>query len=513
MPLTHVCVWDSQIGYRRVSVEEACQMYPNGASARSGCFVCELCAANVLLTAPGVNVQHFRHDPAAPNKECDERQAYFDPTYGRALRGLNSHVMPLRLAINGSSFTLQLGFFYPPDHRAHCDRIKITADAHQNFEYSFERIEKIGTTYLNVGSIPSRTYGIDYVNANAELIKYWSNKIPGVSASGSFFDGRTGHILLPGAKAYSSNSYYLLQKHQLYISSRDLEVTEISRIRTGDFTTWYLYQIRVKHFTDRAAKFFLGYSIFLTEKPTKFYPLWPAYIAEPHFIYHNSSNFYFYLCGDDAELKAYPASPNVLGTLDGKLYKLFAREREQLISLGKSGALGFTYLIRQPLKKTASLPTLVISDSAGAELSEDVYTKLPKSKYISVSCQYDGRAVVQRNRKTERIYRISPEQDLIIDGLSIGTEISFYQGCDCVRTIRFEVTKPNEDDAARDATLARRLAACSGPAKPVPHSFGAIINRFDAYPKTKQWLQATLRHGKISYSAYRLLLSSDVLKK
>lgn len=71
MPLTHVCVWDSKTGYRRVTVEEACEMYPYGASARSGHFVCELCAQNVLLTAPGMNVQHFRHDPASPNKECE----------------------------------------------------------------------------------------------------------------------------------------------------------------------------------------------------------------------------------------------------------------------------------------------------------------------------------------------------------------------------------------------------------------------------------------------------------
>lgn len=148
MPLTHVCVWDSKTGYRRVTVEEACEMYPYGASARSGHFVCELCAQNVLLTAPGMNVQHFRHDPASPNKECDERQASFDPNYGRSLRALNSHIMPLRLVVTGSIFSLQLGFFYPPDNKAHCDKIKIAGDSHQVYEYSFERIERIGTTYL-----------------------------------------------------------------------------------------------------------------------------------------------------------------------------------------------------------------------------------------------------------------------------------------------------------------------------------------------------------------------------
>ena len=109
-----------------------------------------------------MNVQHFRHDPASPNKECDERQASFDPNYGRSLRALNSHIMPLRLVVTGSIFSLQLGFFYPPDNKAHCDKIKIAGDSHQVYEYSFERIERIGTTYLSVGSIPSQIYGVEY---------------------------------------------------------------------------------------------------------------------------------------------------------------------------------------------------------------------------------------------------------------------------------------------------------------------------------------------------------------
>lgn len=322
MPLTHVCVWDSKTGYRRVTVEEACEMYPYGASARSGHFVCELCAQNVLLTAPGMNVQHFRHDPASPNKECDERQASFDPNYGRSLRALNSHIMPLRLVVTGSIFSLQLGFFYPPDNKAHCDKIKIAGDSHQVYEYSFERIERIGTTYLSVGSIPSQIYGVEYVNANTELKRFWSNKITGINTTGSFFDGRTGQILQSGGKAYSGNSYYLLQRCPLYSYHTDIEATEVARNQASPFTTWYLYKIRIKKFSAYSAKFFLKYAIFLTEKPTKFYPIWPAYINDPYFIYHNSPEFYFYLCGDDAELKSYPATANVLGIQDGKLYML-----------------------------------------------------------------------------------------------------------------------------------------------------------------------------------------------
>lgn len=270
MPLTHVCVWDSKIGYRRVTVEEACRMYPYGAAASSGHFVCELCTQNVLLTVPGVYNQHFRHDPSSPNKECDERQAYFDPTYGRSLRGLNSHIMPLRLVLTGASYLLQLGFFCPPDNKAYCDKIKISTDSHQLFAFSFERLNRIGTTYLDVGTIPSRVYGVEYLNANVELSKYWSTKITGVSSTGSFFDGRTGQILQPGGKAYFGNFYYLLQQRPLNIHPRDIEATEICRTSVDVFTTWYLYRIRIKNFSAKSAQFFLTYSIFLTEKPTKF---------------------------------------------------------------------------------------------------------------------------------------------------------------------------------------------------------------------------------------------------
>lgn len=184
MPLSHVCVWDADIGYKRISLESACKMYPNGASAKSGYFVCELCAQNVLLTAPGVNVRHFRHDPSSPNKECDERQAHFDPLYGRRLRNLNSHLMPLRITVAKESFALQMGFFCPPDSEARCDKIRITTNSGKAYEYSFERIERGGTTYLNIGETPSREYNLEYINAAADLVKFWPSKVPGISSSG-----------------------------------------------------------------------------------------------------------------------------------------------------------------------------------------------------------------------------------------------------------------------------------------------------------------------------------------
>lgn len=384
MPLSHVCVWDADIGYKRISLESACKMYPNGASAKSGYFVCELCAQNVLLTAPGVNVRHFRHDPSSPNKECDERQAHFDPLYGRRLRNLNSHLMPLRITVAKESFALQMGFFCPPDSEARCDKIRITTNSGKAYEYSFERIERGGTTYLNIGETPSREYNLEYINAAADLVKFWPSKVPGISSSGSFFDERTGQILPSGAKAYFGDSYYLLQSKPLGDPPTGLEVSEVLRTKTGSLATWYLYKIQIKRFSEITAKFFLKYAIFLTEHPTKFYPIWPAYIKEPYFIYHNSDQFFFYFDGDDAELRAYPASENLINSTTGRLYKLYARNREQLVAIGKSGALGFSYLIRQPLNRKVVLPSIEVSDYDGNVLDGDSCVKLPKFKSIGI---------------------------------------------------------------------------------------------------------------------------------
>ena len=511
MPLTHVCVWDSTIGYKRVSVEEACLLYPCGVSARSGHFVCELCAQNVMLTAPGLNIQHFRHDPNAPNKECDERQTYFDPTYGRSIRNLASHIMPLRISVTNSIFSLQLGFFFPPDTKARCDKIIIKGISSQKYEYSFERIESVGTTYLPIGSIPSAKYRIEYINATPELKKYWSVQAQGVSLSGSFFDIRTGQMLQSGGKAYTGNTYYLLQSNPINIHQMDIEVTEIGRKLTSEYTGWFLYKIRVKRFSEYSAKFFLKYAIFLTEKPAQFYPIWPVYIQDPYFIYHNASEFYFYLCGEDAELKSYPSGAKSVRTHDGIIYQISTREREQLVSFGKSGALGFSYLIKQNLKRTVPVPKVIIYDSTGNELTDDIYSKLPKEKLISVLCPYDGRAVIEKDGKTTYIYPLAAEQNVTIDGLSFGMTIRLFQGCDCVRTLSFTRKSAETDLSALDIEWVRKLNVCKGPMIPVTHSTGAITTKLAGCPEVQKWLYKKIKLGEMPRSAYLLLQS--ILKK
>ena len=76
MPLTHVCVWDSEIGYRRVTVDEANELYPYEVPSSRGHFVCELCAQNVGFSKARVDTggRCFFHSSAAQNKDCEDRQ-------------------------------------------------------------------------------------------------------------------------------------------------------------------------------------------------------------------------------------------------------------------------------------------------------------------------------------------------------------------------------------------------------------------------------------------------------
>lgn len=508
MALTHVCIWDSKVGFRRTSISEACKMHPKGASARSGYFVCELCAQNVLLTAPGINVQHFRHDPASPNKECDERQTTFDPTYGRRIQSLNSHTMPLRIVPNDSSFLLQMGFFLPPIQNARCDKIRIAGDHHQVYEYLFERIGSTGTTYLNLGSVPSRVYGIEYINATEPLKKYWATKVQGILPSGSLFDCRSGHILQTGGKAYAGNNYYLLQKMPLYSVSRDIEATKLASVQTNRYETWYLYKIHVRSFTENSAKFFLKYALFLTEKPTEFFPVWPVYTKDPYFIYHNSSELFLFLHGEDAELKSFPIMANSITTDDGKLYRIRTQYKEQLVSLGKGGALGFEYLIKQPINKSAAAPVVTIIDSLGNELTDELYATIPKANQITIAAPFDGMAIIERKGKTVFIYKISAGQSLVVDGLSYGTTLMVFQGSDCIRTLRFEQNKDQTDKSALDSLLVRRLRACKGPKTSITHAVGALAEQFKDYPQTKNWIYCAIREGCISRSALTLIRSN-----
>lgn len=512
MPLTHVCVWDSKIGYRRVSIDEACAMYPYGTvRASSGHFVCELCAENVCLTAPGAYARHFRHDSASQNKECEERQQ----AYTRTIASLNNHPMPIRIQVTGNRYMLQMGFISPSrgNERPRCSLIKIGGDAHQKFEYSFERIEDTGITYLDIGNIPSQKYYLSYEKPSAQLSKFWPSTTPGMNSGGTFFDAASGRMLQTGSKASPGKSYYLLQRAPMYQFEipNGITMQKITEVRTPILTTWSLYKLDVHSFTEAVARFFLKRSIFLTEKPTVFYPIWPPYVEDPYFLYHRNNELYFYMKGENAELKTFPITSTSIAPLSdsveqGKLYRIMASSKEQLLSLGISGALGFSYLVRKELDHQAEMPVLSVTDSAGTSYDEAVYDQLPKGKCLTIMAPFDGKAIVKKDGKILFVYRIAADQMIEIDQIAFGIQLELYQGCDFVRSIGFERKGDQRDSSQMDEVLVTKLQNAGGVMVPIPHSIGASAQKLQDYPKTKLWLRKMVRAGEMPQQALRLLM-------
>lgn len=512
MALTHVCVWDSQTGYRRISSEEAAEMYPYGTvSARSGHFVCELCAQNVCFTAPGVNARHFRHDSAAQNKACEERQR----AYSASISSLNNHPMPIRIQVTGTSFVLQLGFFSPAngESRPRCKLIKIGGDAHQLFEYAYERIESSCITYLSVGDVPSQKYHLIYEQPSTQLYKFWPSSTPGVSSKGSFFDAVTGKMLQIGAKASPGKSYYLLQRVPMYSFEipDGITIRKITETRTPILTTWSLYKLDVNCFSESVARFFLKRSVFLTEKPTVFYPIWPPYVETPYFLCHRNNELYFFMRGENAELKTFPITRTSVAPLSnaaekGKLYCIMATSKEQLLSLGNSGALGFSYLMKKELDYQTEKPSISVTDSTGAFFNDETYNQLPKSKRLAVLAPFDGKAIVRKNGKIQYIYRVPSGENIEIDQIAFGIQIEFYQGCDHIRTLSFEKRLRECNKASKDAELAAKLENARGEMISIPHSIGAIAGKLQDYSQTNLWLRQAILKGEMPRQAYRLLV-------
>ena len=170
-------------------------------------------------------------------------------------------------------------------------------------------------------------------------------------------------------------------------------------------------------------------------------------------------------------------------------------------------------MIRQPLNRKAVLPLIEVLDYDGNVLDGDICAKLPKFKSISVSGRYDGKVVIQKHGRINHIYKLSAGQKLEIDGLSFDTEMLLYQGCDCVRNLRFEREADHGKVTIQDERLVRMLNACKAPLIPVPHTIGAVAFPSKDYPKTIRWIRKTLKCGEISLDAYQLIKRELFLKR
>ena len=512
MSLTHICIWDANKGYRHITLEEACNIPEykyRTVRAEEGVFVCELCAQRVCLTAPGKQRRNFRHNSTSEKKECEDRAQI----YARNKIQDDSHpVLPLRIEERQGSYLLSLGLFHDPSFNingAQCPKVIITGDSGQKFVHSFERLSPQGITYLNVGNIPSTRYHLSYENVALSLSGYWPCTTEGIDGErGSFFDYSSGKMLQPGSKAYLNRDYYLLQRKRIVDVPYGISCESIAENRLDYCTIWRLYKIRAEKFSASVARFFLEHSVFLTEKPAEFYPVWPPYIEDPYFIYQNDLAIYFYFQANEAEFKITPYTYVQCKILeDGKLYKVYSKTKEQqLISLGQLGAIKSSYLMTKKLDMVAAFPEVQIKSIDGKAITEDLCNQLPAEKQIIIQTPFDGKIIIFRGNKITDIRHTDPKQDITIEKLAFGDEIQIFQGCDLVRTIKFVKLKQNTNIAIRDRQLVQQLCNCKGTMIPIYHNIATATDKLRDYHLTKKWVYSKIRRGIIARDAYALLL-------
>lgn len=504
--LTHVCMW-SEHGWKRITADEVAQLHSGGTvSAESGLFKCELCGQYVILTEGKKNARHFRHKISEKRKECPER------TFGSAAcmaYDAREYELPIRICnITDNQFDLELGLLYVPQTILQKEKIRHVSiqplESQDNqYIYSFERLNPESLTYVYIGNIPAPKYKLD---VGSSLRNFWPQYVRGIEHSGSVFLQKTGRKLPDDADVQVGSSYYILCAKKIYLNSSNIEINKICEKRVPD-GAWYIYEVKAISLAKDAARFFSDLHCRLTDSHLSLNPVWPIFTEKPYVIRHNRDQLFMYMHGgEDVVDKTFPATttkrfscPNE----NGKVIRVDCNGRQQLISIGRTGVLDYTYFWREQLNHTISQPVVEVLDIRGNKLNSGVQFELPEQRILCVSVQYDGSVVVLKDGIVQEKRILKAKSGIEIESIHLGTEIKVMQGLDIVWSVRYE--RKAQKILIHDFDIVRRLNSFNGRLVPISHELGAVVNQLENYPKVKRWLYKKIREGYISEEALRYL--------
>ncbi len=502
--LTHVFMF-SEHGWKRITANEAARLHPGGTvSAKSGLFVCRLCGQYVGLTYGKNNVRHFKHSRGEKSKNCPER------TFGPSVcidYNARAYELPIRIRnITENQFELELGLLYVPQSILQAQKmqqviIQPLESEDAPYVYSFARLNPETLTYVYIGNIPAPRYKL---SVSSELRCFWPQYVSGIERSGSIFVQKTGKKLPEGADVQVGNCYYLLCAKRIRVNSSNIMIERIceNKVSRG---IWYLYEVRATVFAEDSVQFFLDYGFFLTESRLSLNPIWPIYTETPYVIQHNRDQLFMYLHrenDDDVVEKVFPATTiKDFSCLDGKVIRIDCNERQQLISVGRTKVLEYTYFWKNQLNKTTSKPAAEVLDINGNALVSGVQRELPKQRILCVTVPYDGAVIILEHGHVTEKRILKAEQRTELNDIRWGTEIKVLQGLDLVWSARYERTP--QKMVSDDIDISRRLKSFKGRQIPLSHSVGSSVGRLKNYPEVKKWLYETIRDGYISEDAFR----------
>lgn len=508
--LTHVCMW-AESSWKPITVEEAAKLHPGGTvSAHSGLFMCELCGQYVILTDGDIRKRYFKHSAYEKSKDCPER------TFGAGYSipyDYQYHELPIRITdISASSFSFELGLLRAPiDSLSKDFRIVIKPNGVSDICYIFskERLNYDSITYLPIGKIPFEKYTISFQNGNDKLYEFWPAEIKGIDSEGTLFEKTSGKKVLYGADVEINKEYYLLKHGSINLRAcKDMSIQKIMQKQIG-WQTWTLYLISAADFNENTAKFFLDFHCRLTDYPISLQLVWPLYVEGNYLVKHNQNDMYLLVTGNVAVLKTFPSLKvrkfNCWNEHDKTptIYEVDCSDRQQLISVGRSKTLKYTYFWKDELDEEGSIPEFLVTDLDGVQVTSGEINTLPSNKTLRFKSRFDGEIVVSINNHVVDKRKLKADKIIDLDELAFGLCIRVIIGLDVIWQL--DVKKQEVIVIADESEIMQRINNTSGKMIVAPHSLKNILVGMQRYPQVCQWIRLCIKKGVINEQAYRKL--------
>lgn len=505
--LTHVCVW-SDNGWKRITAEQAARLHPGGTvSAHSGLFMCELCGQYVSLTDGERQTRHFRHSAYEKSKDCPERIL----GAGCAISyGSQEHDLPIRIThVSASSFGLEIGLIRVPVSflsKNFFIEIKPKGETGITYVFNKERLNCDSITYLPIGERPFEKYILSLQNGNDKLRDFWPAEIKGVNPEGTLFEKDSGKKLPYDADVEIEKEYYLLKRDHVYRRTcSGIRIQEITQKRIG-WETWTLYIVSASAFNEEAARFYLGFHCRLTEHPVSLQPVWPLFVEGNYIVKHNQNNMYMLIEGNISTVNTFPSvmvRQLNYNSHQPKLYEVFCSDRQQLISIGRTQALQYTYFWKEPLNQTSLRPKVSVTDIAGTEIDPGETDILPRNKTLRFQSIFDGEILIFDNNHIVDKRKLSSDKCTELDGLTYDLSVQVIIGLDIIWKIDFKKRRRillNDENE-----MLKRITHVSGTMIPAPHSLRNLLVGMNCYPQICRWIRRCIGNGIINEHSYRKL--------
>lgn len=508
--LTHVCMWHGN-SWKSITAEEAATLHPGGTvSAYSGLFMCELCGQYVILTGGYKRKRYFKHSAYEKSKDCPER------TFGAGYSipyDSQYHELPIRIKdISTSSFRFEIGLIRAPIISLSKDfRIEIKPKGVNDISYVFskERLNYDSITYLSVGEVPFENYTINFRNGSNKLHEFWPAENNGIDPEGTLFEKDSGKKILYDADIEIKKEYYLLKRgSRTVMTCQGMSKKKILQKQIG-WQTWTLYVVSASEFNEDIAKFFLDFHCRLTDYPISLQPVWPLYVEGNYLVKHSQDRMYMLVTGNVAALKTFPSVSVRKYNYDNKkdktpiIYDVDCSDRQQLISVGRSKALKYTYFWKETLDKDGLVPEVLVTDLDGIQVASGEMNSLPRNKTLRVKSVFDGEIVVSINNRIIDKRKIKADKIIDFDGLAFGLCIKVVIGLDVIWQI--DIKKQAAIVVDDECEILQKINNASDKTIKAPHSLKNILVGLQRYPQVCQWIRLCIKNGVINEQSYRRL--------